>query len=103
MGCLIDTNVLAELRRGARCNEAVARWFRGVASDDLFLSVMVIGEVRRGIEGVRRRDAPPADRLERWLGGIERDYAARILPITASIADRWGRLNVPDPAPVVDG
>jgi predicted nucleic acid-binding protein len=53
---LLDTNVLSELRKGPRCNPRVASWFAGVDDQDLGLSVLVIGEIRRGIERLRRRD-----------------------------------------------
>jgi hypothetical protein len=65
--------------------------------------VLLIGEVRGGIERLRRRDPSSAERLDEWLVGIERDFSARILPVTRDIADRWGRLNVPSPVAPIDG
>lgn len=62
----------------------------------------MIGEVCNGIERLRRRDPVAADHLERWLAKVETDMAGRILLVTTPIADRWGRLNAPDPLPVVD-
>lgn len=61
-----------------------------------------IGEVRNGIERLNRRDPAAAENLDRWLSKIENDMAGRILPVTTPIADRWGRLNAPDPLPVID-
>jgi predicted nucleic acid-binding protein len=100
---LVDTNVIAELRKGARANARVLSWFASLDAEAIVLSVLTIGEIRRGIENVRRRDPPAARSLERWLRRIITDYSDRILPIDQAIAEEWGRLNVPDPVPVVDG
>jgi predicted nucleic acid-binding protein len=96
---LVDTNVLSELRKGERGNPGIHAWF----VEDLFTSVLVLGEIRRGIESVRRRDTPSALALEQWLTRIAADFGDRVLPIDARVADRWGTLNVPDPVPTVDG
>lgn len=103
MSYLIDTNVVSELRKGARCHAGVDAWFTSVQDDELFLSVLVIGEIQRGIAQVRRRDARSAAALGRWLAQITRAYADRILPITLPIARVWGSLGAPDPIPTVDG
>jgi hypothetical protein len=102
MGFLIDTNVLSELRKKERANPGVQHWFASAAGESLYLSALVIGEVRNGIERLRRRDPVAADHLERWLAKVKTDMAGRILPVTTPIADRWGRLNAPDPLPVID-
>lgn len=103
MTWLIDTNVLSELRKGDRSDDGIRTWFAEASEDDLFTSVLVLGEIRRGIESVRRRDLPSALALELWLGRLTRDFGERILPIDGRVADRWGSLNVPDPVPTVDG
>lgn len=103
MGYLIDTNVWSELQKGTRAAPNVMGWFRSVAGEELFLSVMVIGEIRRGIERLRRRDAAQADRLEQRLEQLKVAMAGQVLPISSAIAERWGKLNVPDPISVVDG
>lgn len=100
---LLDTNVLSELRKGQRANAGVLAWISSVADSDLFLSVLVTGELRQGVERVRLRDPSQAARLERWLRSLVDDYADRLLPVDAAVADLWGRLNVPDPMPTVDG
>ncbi|MBM2810816.1 MAG: hypothetical protein HW416_1575 [Chloroflexi bacterium] len=74
-----------------------------VSGDDLFLSVLVIGEIRQGIDRLRRRDPIRAAGFEGWLATLRRDYAERILPITMDIAEEWGRLNVRRTIPAVDG
>lgn len=103
MAYLIDTNVISELRKGERCEPAVAAWFAAVGDDELFLSVLVIGELQRGVDRIRRRDARAADAIARWLENVTTSYDDRILPITLPIARLWGSLGVPDPLPTVDG
>lgn len=103
MSWLVDTNVLSELRKGARADAGVRRWFEDADEAELFTSVLVVGEVRRGIESIRRRDARSATALEQWLLRLTESFADRVLPIDAAVADRWGALNVPAPLPTVDG
>jgi toxin FitB len=100
---LLDTNVIAELRKGPRASAHVRTWFAGVDADDIFLSALTIGEIRRGVESVRRRDPPAARALERWLRRLLLDHADRIVGVDAAVAEEWGRLGVPDPLPVIDG
>lgn len=103
MTWLVDTNILSELRKGSRANEGVRAWFSDAEEADLFTSVLVLGEIRRGIESIRRRDEPSALALDQWLARLIADFGDRVLPIDADVADRWGALNVPDPIPTVDG
>lgn len=103
MGFLIDTNVLSELRKHGRCNAGVQAWFAGVATDQLYVSVIVTGEIRRGVELLKRRDPVAAVALEDWLTRLQLALGTRLLPVTAGIAQCWGRLGVPDPLPVADG
>jgi predicted nucleic acid-binding protein len=100
---LLDTNVISELRKGARANASVRTWFGSVPDDELYLSVLVIGELRQGVERLRARDPKTTQRLERWVLALTADFADRILVVDARVADIWGRLNVPDPLPTVDG
>jgi predicted nucleic acid-binding protein len=100
---LIDTNVIAELRKGPRANDHVRAWFQKLDPDAIALSVLTIGEIRRGIENLRRRDQLTARALERWLQRLVAEHRDRIVPISEAIAEQWGRLNAPDPIPVVDG
>jgi len=62
-----------------------------------------VGEIRRGVERIRRRDARSARVLEAWLRRLVAEHSDRILPIDDAVAEEWGRLNVPDPIPVIDG
>jgi predicted nucleic acid-binding protein len=99
---LLDANVLSEVRKPLG-DEGVTCWISSVPADDLYLSVLVVGEVRRGIERLKRRDPDQAEAYEAWLGTILRDYADRLLPVDAETAEEWGRMSVPDHVPVVDG
>ena len=102
MSYLLDTNVISEVRK-LHGDANVRAWLASVKEDDLYLSVLVVGEIRQGIERLRRRDRMQASVYETWLTQLRRDYADRILPITTQVAEEWGRLNAPDPIPVIDG
>ena len=102
MAYLIDTCVISELRK-ASCNAGVAEWMAEIQPEEVYFSVLTLGEIRRGIELHRVKDAKAAGALERWLVGLEAHYAERILPITVAIADRWGRLSLSQPLPTTDG
>lgn len=104
MRYLLDTNVISELRKGAdRCDAHVRRWFEHAASGaDLYLSVLVLGELRQGIERIRDRDRAQAQALEGWLNRTEGAYGPRILPITVEIAQRYGRAQARKAFPVID-
>ncbi|HSK83519.1 MAG TPA: type II toxin-antitoxin system VapC family toxin [Rubrobacter sp.] len=103
MSFLLATNVVSEPRKGRRADTNVMRWFSSVAPDELHISVLVIGEIRQGIEGLRRRDPTQASHLESWLVGLCRGYADRILSVDLEAAEEWGRMNVPDPISTRDG
>ena len=103
MAFLLDTNVLSELRKGERCNPSVRHWFSAVEADDLYVSVLVVGEIRRGIELLRRRDTRGATALDRWLSELERSYADHILPVTLEICRLWGGMSLERPLAPIDG
>jgi hypothetical protein len=100
---LLDTNIISELRKGDRADPKVVAWFDGLADEEIYLSVLTIGEIRRGIESVRRRDPDSALALDSWLARLSEDHHDRILPIDRAISEEWGRMSVPDPLPVIDG
>lgn len=102
MSFLLDTNVVSEIRKQTP-DAGVASWFASVPADRLFLSVLAVGEIRHGIERLARRDPAQAEIFERWLSQLVGGYGDRLIPITERIAQAWGRLNYPDPVPVVDG
>jgi predicted nucleic acid-binding protein len=99
---LLNTNVLSEIRR-PRGAANVKRWISSMSAGDLYLSVLTLGEVRRGIGLLGRRDRAQAEIYEAWLTTVLRDYEDRILPVDAEVAEEWGRLNVSDPISIVDG
>lgn len=103
MSWLLDTNIVSELRKADRADPSLRTWFAAVDDAELFTSVLVLGEIRRGIESIRRRDATSALALEQWLVRVAVGFGDRVLPVDARVADRWGGLNVPDPIPTVDG
>ncbi len=102
MSFLIDTNIISEVRKGDRCDAAVAAWWAGVAEDDLWLSALVLGEIRKGVELARRRDPRKAAVLEAWLSDVVSGFGDRVLPVDASVAEEWGRMNAIRPVPVID-
>jgi predicted nucleic acid-binding protein len=102
MTYLLDTNIVSELRK-RHPNPGVLAWYGGIASADLFISVLTIGEIRLGVERLRRKDSVQADLLEQWLRGLQVTYADHIVDVDTGIAEQWGRLNIPDPLPVIDG
>jgi len=99
---LLDTNVISELRKGSEANTNVAEWFEGVPEEQIHLSVLVVGELRRGVERLRERDSRRARDLETWLRQVVRDHGERILPVDFRVAEQWGRLAAMRPASVID-
>jgi predicted nucleic acid-binding protein len=100
---LVDTNVISELRKGERADPAVQTWFASVADEEIFLSVLTVGEIRQGFERIRRRDLAAATALDRWLDRVVDMHRDRLVPVDRLVAEEWGRMNVPDPLPVIDG
>jgi hypothetical protein len=102
MTLLLDTNVVSELRK-RRPDRNVLAWYAAVSSDDLFLSVLTIGEIRLGIERLRTKDAAQAEIIEHWLRVLQVAYRDRLIDVDAAVAAEWGRINAPDRLPVIDG
>jgi predicted nucleic acid-binding protein len=99
---LLDTNVVSELRKGRRADARLRAWFQDVSPEEIHLSVLAIGELRRGAELVRRRDAAQAAALDRWLARVAGDHAARILPVDIAVGEEWGRLTAIRTGSVID-
>ncbi len=102
---LIDTDVLSELRKGARADAGVRDFFAGVGHSEspMFVSVITIGEIRHGIARIRHRgDDGQAQLLERWLNDLLQKFEERILPFDADCAQTWGQLRVPHPENPID-
>jgi len=89
---LLDTVVLSELRKPQPA-AAVIQWLADQRDSDLFLSVVSLGEIERGIEKKRESDPVFAGMLGRWLDDLLNLYGDRVLPITPAIARRWGILS----------
>lgn len=102
---LIDTNVISEVRKKSKANKGVRAFFKQaiVKAKPMFISVITVGELRRGIELIRHRgDARQANQLEKWLETLLVEYKDSILDINQDIAQLWGRLGVPHPENSLD-
>ena len=102
---LVDTDTISEVRKREKANPGVLAFFRQATSNDdpLYLSVVTVGELRRGVEIIRHRgDGLQADELERWLKIVLDEYTDNILSIDAETAQTWGRLRVPHPENPLD-
>jgi len=102
MNYLIDTNIISEVRKGDQCNPHVADWYDSIDDADIYLSVLVLGEIRKGIERVRRTDPAQARSLEKWLSEVATTYAMRVLPVDRAVADEWGRMSARRALPTID-
>lgn len=103
MSFLIDTNVLSELRR-AQPEASVVDWFEQHAQRTLYLSVLTLGEIRKGIDKLPL--GPRRDALDTWLTQeLPRYFSGRLLPLDAATADAWGQLcaRAKRPLPAIDG
>ncbi|MCX6874037.1 MAG: type II toxin-antitoxin system VapC family toxin [Verrucomicrobia bacterium] len=102
-GFLLDTNVLSEIRKGPRrARPEVYQWWLGMHDQELFLSVMTLGEIRKGIDRLGSRDAAQTLALERWLQEVKHTFREHLLEVTPAIAERWGHLQAVRSLPVVD-
>jgi toxin FitB len=100
-GYLLDTNVVSETRK-SRPDGGVIAFLSAAEPTGLFLSVLTLGELRKGVAAKRRTDPATADQLGAWVDGIETTFADRVLPIDAAIARRWGELSADKSLPVID-
>ena len=102
MSYLLDSNIVSELRKRERADAGVREWFAGVDDTELFLSVLTVGEIRRGIESIHRRDRARALALNRWFHALVTQYESRILSVDQKVAEEWGRMNALATLPAVD-
>jgi predicted nucleic acid-binding protein len=104
MNYLLDTNVVSELVKNTP-NEAVVKWIDGINSEKLYLSVITIGEIRKGVAGIQ--DPHRQENISRWLEIELPDYfEERILNIDIKVADTWGQLQSKNKGytlPAIDG
>lgn len=102
---LIDTNVISELRKKKNANSGVRAFFKSAEKQEsqLYLSVITVGELRRGVEKIRHRnDHTQADQLEHWLNNLIKDYKDQILDFGNTEANVWGKLRVPHHENAID-
>ena len=100
---LLDTNVISELRKGARADAGVLAFFAALDPQHIHLAVQTMGELRRGLENIRGRgDHTQATRLESWLDDVTTGYADRILDFDLDCAQVWGKLMSPNPQHPID-
>ena len=92
MSFLLDTVVLSELRK-TKPSRKVVQWLKAQKRESLFISMVSIGEIERGIEKVRKTDAAFAGDLEQWLEALMRLYGDHVIPVNANAARLWGRLS----------
>ncbi len=103
MNVLVDPNVISELKRGRNAAPRVVAWFATLLPENVFTSVIVLGEIRRGIELVARRDKPQAEALEQWYASVRERLGNRILVVDEPVMALWARISVPDMLPAYDG
>ncbi len=102
MSYLLDTNVLSELVR-PKPRASVVTWFNDVPDESLYISVLTIGEIRKGVEGVT--DGKRKEKLRLWLEHeLPEWFGNRVLSVDADVAERWGRLQAQAkrPVPAID-
>jgi toxin FitB len=99
---LLGTNIISEVRKGEQCDPNVAAWYASIDDADVYLSVLVLGEIRNGIERVSISDPSRSRRLENWLSSLLRMFGERVLPVNQLVADEWGRMSAKRSAPPID-
>ena len=103
MKFLLDTNIISEIRKRDRAHPNVARWVARTAVDEMGTSVLVLAEIRRGIELKRRNDPQQAKALDRWFSQMRTRLGDRVLPVDEPVAEAWAMLGIPNPLPLIDG
>jgi len=100
---LLDTNIISEIRKRGRANPNVARWVARTPVEEIGTSVIVLAEIRRGIELKRRSDPEQAKSLDQWYSQMRTKLGVRALPIDEPIGEAWALLGIPNPLPLIDG
>ncbi len=102
-GYLLDTNVLSEIRKGPqRARPEVYQWWLGMRDQEMYLSVMTLGEIRKGIDRLGTRDVSQTVALERWLDEVKSTFCERVIDVSLAVAERWGKLQAMCSLPEVD-
>lgn len=103
MNYLIDTNVISELRKEKRAHPNLVAWAARVEPMHLFTSVLVLAEIRLGIELKRRGDPVQGELLDAWFLRMRSRLGTRVLGLEEQVGHEWAQINVPDRLPVIDG
>jgi predicted nucleic acid-binding protein len=102
---LIDTNIISELRKGQKADAGVVEFFANAVKNDtpLYISVITLGELRRGVELIiNRGDIAQGKLLADWLYSVQTEYQNNVLPIDAEIALLWGKMRGSNPQNSID-
>jgi toxin FitB len=100
---LLDTNIISEIRKRDRAHPNVIRWVARTPVGEIWTSVLVLAEIRRGIELKRRSDREQAKSLDRWFVQMRARLGDRVLPVDEPVAEAWALLGIPNPLPLIDG
>jgi len=100
---LLDTNVISEIRKRDRAHPNIKQWVTRTPVEDIGTSVLVLAEIRHGIELKRRSDPKQASSLDRWFLQMRIRLGPRVLPVDEPVAEAWALLGIPDPLPLIDG
>ena len=103
MKFLVDTNIISEIRKRDRAHPNVVRWVARTPAEEIGTSILVLAEIRHGIELKRRNDPEQAKSLDRWFSQMRIGLGDRVLPIDEPVAEAWALLGIPDPLPLIDG
>ena len=103
MPYLLDTNILSELRKGKQCDPNVLKWAKATISDRHYISVLSLGEIRKGIELLKRKSPEQCFAFENWLMTLRTEYEDDILTVTDKISDQWGHMMAKQTKSVIDG
>jgi toxin FitB len=103
MKFLLDTNIISEIRKRDGAHPNVIHWVARTAVEEIGTSVLVLAEIRRGIELKRRSDPEQAKSLYRWFSQMRARLGDRVLPVDEPVAEAWALLGIPNPLPLIDG
>jgi toxin FitB len=100
---LLDTSIISEIRKRDRAHPNVVGWVARTPVEEIGTSVLVLAEIRRGIELKRRSDPEQAKSLDRWFSQMRTRLGDRVLPVDEPVAEAWALLGIPNPLPPIDG
>ena len=103
MKFLLDTSVISEIRKRDRAHPNVGRWVARTPVEEIGTSVLVLAEIRRGIELKRRTHPDQAKALDRWFAQMRKMLGDRVLPLDEPIMEAWAMLGISISLPLVDG